>query len=140
MARHKSRPDPAPNSARVTTRPAPRLANSTPWPPRTARLGRRAGKRRRSRPPGAAGRLRKGLHDRGWFPKYVLDKSVGLCRIWHNMIEHLPDKPLFWIGSSLGDLEFCPDEVHIDQPKVSALMRGRSSGFSTDQLFRFEFF
>ncbi|AUB79811.1 helix-turn-helix domain-containing protein [Candidatus Thiodictyon syntrophicum] len=27
----------------------------------------------------------------------------------------------------------------IDQPKVSALMRGRLSGFSTDRLFRFEF-
>ena len=88
--------------------------------PRTARLGPREqhalaeerGKRRRRRPPGAAGRLRKGLHDRGWFPKYVLDKSVGLCHIWHNMIEHLPDKPLFWIGSSLGDLKFCPDEAH----------------------------
>jgi phage-related protein len=27
------------------------------------------------------------------------------------MIEHRPDKPLFWIGSSLEDLKFCPDEV-----------------------------
>ena len=27
----------------------------------------------------------------------------------------------------------------IDQPKVSALMRGRLSGFSTDRLFRFAF-
>ena len=27
------------------------------------------------------------------------------------MTEHLPDKPLFWIGSSLGDLKFCPSEI-----------------------------
>lgn len=27
------------------------------------------------------------------------------------MIEHQPDKPLFWIGSSRNDLTDCPDEV-----------------------------
>jgi predicted XRE-type DNA-binding protein len=27
--------------------------------------------------------------------------------------------------------------MHVDQPKVSALMRGRLDGFSTDRLFRF---
>ena len=27
------------------------------------------------------------------------------------MSEHRPDKPLFWIGSSLDDLKACPDEV-----------------------------
>jgi len=27
------------------------------------------------------------------------------------MIEHRPDKPLFWIGSSMSDLRSCPDEV-----------------------------
>lgn len=27
------------------------------------------------------------------------------------MIEHIPDKPLFWIGRSRDDLQACPDEV-----------------------------
>ncbi|CAK0748043.1 Addiction module toxin RelE [Gammaproteobacteria bacterium] len=27
------------------------------------------------------------------------------------MIEYYPDKPLFWIGSSRGDMKACPDEV-----------------------------
>ena len=38
-------------------------------------------------------------------------------------------KPLFWIGSiSL---------LGIDQPKISALMRGKLDGFSIDRLLRF---
>ena len=60
-----------------------------------------------------------------WEPEELFAKAMLVLRICELIAQREPTQ--VWAGSLLG----------IDQPKVSALMRGRTDGFSTDLLFRF---